>query len=109
MRSVVGVTPSGQHALAEQGVDEARLARVELAGHDEQKQAGELIARLAEAAEVVRVHVAAEPPERAGEPVEQLLLAGAEVLLALREDGAASQQSPDHAGASVGDASLTAS
>ena len=97
MRSVVGVTPFRQHPLAEEGVDEARLARVELSRHDEQEEAGELIAGVAEAAEVVGIDIAAEAAQRGGQTLEQLLLARPEVLLALREDRAPSQQSPDHA------------
>ena len=50
------------------------------------------------------VHVGAEALERGGQPLEQLLLAGPELLLPLRQDGAASQQSADHVDASVGDA-----
>ncbi len=95
-----GRDPLRQHALAEEGVDEAGLARIEFAGHDEEKEAGELVAGLAEAAQIVGVDVAAEPPERGGEPLEQLLLAGPQVLLPLREDRAASQQSADHGGVS---------
>ena len=71
-----GRDPFGQHALAEQRVDEARLAGVELAGHDEEEESRELVARLAEAAEVVGLDVGAEARERGGEAVEQLLLAG---------------------------------
>ena len=48
-----GGDPFREHALAEQGVDEARFAGVELAGHDQEEETGELLARLAEAAEVV--------------------------------------------------------
>ena len=83
---MVGVTPSGSTRSPEQRVDEARLAGVELAGHDEEEEPGELVARLAEAAEVVGVDVAAEASERGGEALEQLLLPGPEVLLALRQD-----------------------
>jgi hypothetical protein len=89
----------GQHTLAEERVDEAGLARVELAGDDEEEEAGELVPRGLEAAEVVGIDVATEPPERRGQAVQQLLLACPEVLLALRENRPASQQSPDDGGA----------
>ena len=91
-----GRDPFGKHALAEQRVDEARLAGVELAGHDEQEESRELVARLAEAAEIVGLDVAAEARERRREALEQLLLAAPEVLLPLRQDRAAAQQSADH-------------
>ena len=93
---MVGVTPFGEHALPEQGVDEARFAGVELAGHDEQEEPGELVPRLAEAAEVVGLDVAAEARERRREALEQLLLPAPEILLPLRQDRAAAQQSADH-------------
>ncbi len=91
-----GGDPFGEHALPEQGVDEARLAGVELAGHDEEEEPGELVPRLAEAAEVVGLDVAAEARERRREALEQLLLAAPEILFPLRQDRAAAQQSADH-------------
>jgi hypothetical protein len=91
-----GCDPFREHAFPQQGVDEARLAGVELAGHDEEKQSGELIARLAEAPEVVGIDVAAKAGERRREALEQLLFAASEVLFPVRQDRAAAQQSPDH-------------
>ena len=42
----------GQQTLAQHGVEKGRLARVELAHHDEQKQLVELVQRLLESAEI---------------------------------------------------------
>ncbi len=73
----------GQHALAQQRIDEAGLSRIELARHDQQEELVELGARLLEVAEVRGVDVGLERLESSAEPLEQFLLPRAQLLLAL--------------------------
>ncbi len=86
----------GEHALAEQRVDEAGLAGVELAGDHQQEEPAELLAGLPEPLQVVGRHVGAEALQRGGQTIEQLAFPGAELLLPLGQDGSAAEQPADH-------------
>ena len=86
----------GQDPLAEQGVDEAGLAGVELAGDHQKKETGELLPGLLKSAQVVGGDVGAEALEGGGQALEQLLLADANLLLPLGQDAPAGQQLADH-------------
>src|SRR3546814_4649336 len=58
--------------LAEEGVDEAGLAGVELAGDHQQEQPRELLGRLAETLEIGGLNVGAEGLEGAREAPQQI-------------------------------------
>ncbi len=91
-----GGDPLGKHALAEQGIDETRLAGVELAGDHQQEQPGELLGRLLEPLEVGRLHVLSESLQGAREAPQQLLLPGPQILLAVRQERSPPEQPPYH-------------
>jgi hypothetical protein len=73
-----------QHALAEQGVDERALARVELADHHEEEQLVELAERAQEGVLVVSLHV--EPGQHRSQVGQELALLREQGLLAPGED-----------------------
>ena len=83
----------GHHGVAEQGVNEARLAGVELAGHHEQEQLVEVGERVAQGARVAGGNVGAEARERRVELGEQRAQRVEQRLLPLGEHGAAAKQS----------------
>ena len=86
----------GEDPLAEQGVDEAGLARVELAGDNQQKKTGELPPGLLKTPEILPGYVGTEALEGGGQALEQLLLPSANLLLPLGQDAPAGQQLADH-------------
>ena len=86
----------GEHPLAEERVDEAGLAGIELAGDHQQEEPRELIGRLAEALEIGGLNVRAEGLQGAREAPQQLLFPGPQVLLAVREERSPPEQPPDH-------------
>jgi hypothetical protein len=98
MRSVVGVTPSGRIFSPSSALMNELFPRVELARDHQEEEGGERLARLVEVAQVVRVHVRAEAPQRRRQPVQQLALPGAQLQLALPQQPVAPpQQSQRHA------------
>jgi hypothetical protein len=94
----------GQDPLAEQGVDEAGFAGVELACDHQEEEPGELLAGLLESAKVVVGNVGAEAFEGGGQALEQLLFPRANLLLPLGQDAPAGQQLADHHGVGPGTA-----
>jgi hypothetical protein len=85
-----------KHTLAEQRINEAGFAGVELAGHDQKKEPTELLSGLVKPAQVIRRNIGPKTLERGGEALEQLLLPDADILLAFRQDTAPGQQLSDH-------------
>jgi hypothetical protein len=81
-----GGDPLGEDLFAEEGVDERALPGVELAGDDEEEEAGEGFAGLLEVAEVVGVDVGPEAFQRRRQPFEELALACAQLRLALAQN-----------------------
>ena len=86
----------GQHPLADQDVDHARLAGVELAGHHQQEKALERPLRLRHVATVVLAGVAAQAVEHPRGALQQRPLADAQLGLAAREHPPALDQPADH-------------
>jgi hypothetical protein len=84
IRSVVGVTPSGSTRSPSSALMKLDLPELNSPGDDQQEELVELRARLPEVAQVVGRDVRLESLQRLAQPLEQLLLARPQLLLALR-------------------------
>jgi hypothetical protein len=86
----------GQYSLTQERVDEAGFARIELAGHDQEKQTAQLLPCLLKPAQIVSRDIGTKALERGGQSLQKLLLANPELLLPFRQDPLSSQQLPNH-------------